>query len=77
MTLLNYSVDAFVRLLRDNGISSFYLVTDSETGKFRASHPALQELADFFANENSDYDGHEGVFGQIGPKSGVLQAYFA
>eukprot|EP00842_Homolaphlyctis_polyrhiza_P000040 jgi/Hompol1/1036/HPOL_004094-RA len=70
--ILKLSPQAFVELLRSKNISTFHFATLN--GKLTASHPFLQPVADFFQAEADDYDGHEGIFVQIGPKSGVLQS---
>ncbi|RKP24809.1 hypothetical protein SYNPS1DRAFT_29438 [Syncephalis pseudoplumigaleata] len=75
--ILLLSLDDFIAQLRVLDISTFHCVFEAsgedERGRFVASHPILQPLADFFAREATDFDGHEGVFAQLGPKSGVLQ----
>ncbi|KAJ3416448.1 hypothetical protein HDV05_001606 [Chytridiales sp. JEL 0842] len=40
------------------------------------NHPTLQPLADFFHQEQDDFEEHEGIFIQIGPESKTLQGAF-
>ncbi|KAI9594356.1 hypothetical protein BDF19DRAFT_445665 [Syncephalis fuscata] len=78
--VLLLSLEDFIAQLRSFNISTFHCVLEAsekdERRRFVASHPFLQPLADFFAQESTDFNGHEGVFAQIGPKSGVLQGAF-
>ncbi|KAI8056810.1 hypothetical protein BDF22DRAFT_740316 [Syncephalis plumigaleata] len=79
-TILLLSLKDFIAQLRELGISTFHFVLEAndqgERKRFVASHEFLQPLADFFAQEATDFNGHEGVFAQLGPKSGVLQGAF-
>ena len=58
------------------GIRRFYLVWDDEAGSVRASHPVLDPLARLLQDDRRDFDRHEGVFVQVAPDTGVLQAAF-
>eukprot|EP00035_Acanthoeca_spectabilis_P037454 m.45364 g.45364 ORF g.45364 m.45364 type:complete len:482 (+) comp8628_c0_seq1:111-1556(+) len=71
--LARMGTQAFTQYLSSAGITRFYLIPNHRTGGIIASHPELQELADYFA-ASSNYDNHEGVFGAVGPQTGVLQA---
>ncbi|UZO19591.1 uncharacterized protein OCT59_010873 [Rhizophagus irregularis] len=53
------------------------ILSHSPKRRVIASHPILQPIGDYFFQEGIDFDKHEGIFGQIGPKSGVLQGAFA
>ncbi|KAG9284161.1 hypothetical protein G9A89_022935 [Geosiphon pyriformis] len=75
-TILSLPVEDFTSFLRVQGISAFHFVYSPKLGKTIASNPILQQIGDYFAQEQTDFDYHEGVFGQIGPKSGVLQGAF-
>jgi leucine dehydrogenase len=71
--MLDLPLDSFCSFLADRGIRRFWLVWD---GEVKASHPALEPLARFLQEDRRDFDRHEGIFGQIAPETGVLQAAF-
>ncbi|RHZ56878.1 hypothetical protein Glove_396g95 [Diversispora epigaea] len=75
-SILSLNPRSFTLLLSSYGINTFHAVYDSKTGKTITSHPILQSIGDFFAEEKTDFDEHEGIFGHIGPTSGVLQGAF-
>ena len=64
----------FCAWLAQRRIRRFYLVWDEEAGSVRASHPDLAPLAALLAGDRRDFDRHEGVFVQVAPETGVLQA---
>lgn len=74
--MLDLPLDQFCDSLVEAGIHRFWLVWDEEALVVRASHPALEPLARFLQEDRRDYDRHEGVFVQIAPETGVLQAAF-
>jgi glutamate dehydrogenase/leucine dehydrogenase len=74
--LADLTPDAFCSWLSAQSIARFYLVWDEASGAVRASHEALAPLADLLSDDGRDYAGHEGVFVQIAPDTGVLQAAF-
>ncbi|CAG8478423.1 10071_t:CDS:10 [Diversispora eburnea] len=47
------------------GINTFHAVYNPKTGKTITSHPILQSIGDFFAEEKTDFDEHEGIFGHV------------
>ncbi|HEV7669636.1 MAG TPA: Glu/Leu/Phe/Val dehydrogenase dimerization domain-containing protein [Thermoanaerobaculia bacterium] len=67
---------AFASALSDAGIHRAFLVWDAASGTVRASHPLLDPLAQLFAEDRRDFDHHEGIFLQVAPDTGVLQAAF-
>ncbi len=67
---------AFASALTDAGIRRAFLVWDAASGTVRASHPQLDPLARMFAEDRRDFDAHEGVFLEVAPDTGVLQAAF-
>ncbi|MEM1031707.1 MAG: Glu/Leu/Phe/Val dehydrogenase dimerization domain-containing protein [Myxococcota bacterium] len=69
--LLGLSLPAFAERLREEGIRRFYVAT-RPGGEVIASHPALATLADHVAADPIDYDGHEGFFAELCPRTGVL-----
>lgn len=64
----------FCAWLTQRRIRRFYLVWDEEAGSVRASHPELAPLAALLAGDRRDFDRHEGIFAQVAPDTGVLQA---
>jgi glutamate dehydrogenase (NAD(P)+) len=76
MRLAELSPDAFCSWLLGEGIRRFFLVWDADSGRVRASHPALSELAGLLEADRRDFDRHEGVFVQVAPETGVLQGAF-
>ena len=71
--LKDLTPQAFCDFLRQHGIRRYYFVWDEEQKRLVPSHPALAELAEFIQGDKRDFYRHEGLFGQIAPKSGVLQ----
>ncbi|GET52145.1 Glu/Leu/Phe/Val dehydrogenase [Rhizophagus irregularis DAOM 181602=DAOM 197198] len=76
-SILSHSPKSFISVLKSHGITKFHLHFNRKTRRVIASHPILQPIGDYFFQEGIDFDKHEGIFGQIGPKSGVLQGAFA
>ena len=74
--LLEMNPQEFVRFLKEEKIKRFYFVYEKETKIVRASHPALQELADFIQNDKRDFLEHEGAFFQISSAYDILQGAF-
>ncbi|HWM94612.1 MAG TPA: Glu/Leu/Phe/Val dehydrogenase dimerization domain-containing protein [Thermoanaerobaculia bacterium] len=72
--MLDLPLDRFCGFLVSEGIRRFWLVWDGEA--VRASHPSLEPLARFLQEDRRDFDQHEGVFVQVAPETGVLQAAF-
>ncbi len=74
--MLDLSPDRFCARLAELGIRRFWIVWNEEEGRVQASHPELEPLVRFFTEEGRDFDRHEGVFLQVAPDTGVLQAAF-
>lgn len=74
--LLRLSPSAFVDFLRTRGIARFQMVYDETARRLVASHPELESLAAFLGGDPRDFDAHEGIFVQVAPETGVLQAAF-
>ncbi|KAJ3218450.1 hypothetical protein HDU67_005546 [Dinochytrium kinnereticum] len=72
--ILGLTPIAFIDLMKRTGIKAFHIVYMD--GRVVASHPLLQPIADFFLAEADDFEEHEGIFVQIGEKSGTLQGAF-
>jgi glutamate dehydrogenase/leucine dehydrogenase len=71
---LDASPQSLVATLHDAGLRRAYLVCD-ESGKLRASHPALEPLASAVA-ASPDFRAHEACFFEIGAQSGHLLTAF-
>ncbi|HXU29960.1 MAG TPA: Glu/Leu/Phe/Val dehydrogenase dimerization domain-containing protein [Thermoanaerobaculia bacterium] len=67
---------AFATALTDAGIRRAFLAWDAASGTLCASHPLLDPLARLLAEDRRDFDRHEGIFLQVAPDTGVLQAAF-
>ncbi|CAG8494546.1 11202_t:CDS:10 [Paraglomus occultum] len=74
--LLALSLPDFTSFLRSRGIFTFHAVYKADARKFATSHNVLDPILEYFRDEGIDFDSHEGIFGQIGPRSGVLQGAF-
>ena len=74
--MLDLSPDRFCARLAELGIRRFWILWNEEEGRVHASHPVLEPLVRFFSEERRDFDRHEGVFLQVAPDTGVLQAAF-
>jgi len=59
--------------LADLGGAGHVVLAD---GRYAASHPALQPLADFLAADTRDSYGHEGVYLAVGRRTGALLTAF-
>ena len=66
----------FIDYLKKNKIRRCFMVHNRETNAPQVSHPELQGLADFFAKDEIDYDGHEGIFMMLGMRTNVLMGAF-
>jgi glutamate dehydrogenase/leucine dehydrogenase len=60
--------------LGDRGLLRFSLTWDEGAGRLAASHPDLEPLARHLEADRRDFDRHEGIFVQVGPRTGVLQS---
>eukprot|EP00753_Platysulcus_tardus_P008056 PLAT15589.1.p2 GENE.PLAT15589.1~~PLAT15589.1.p2 ORF type:complete len:469 (+),score=221.01 PLAT15589.1:28-1407(+) len=67
---------ALAASMKAAGVSRGYLVWDSDAQDVVASHDVLEPLADFFRADKLDYLEHEGVFLQVGEKTGALHGAF-
>jgi glutamate dehydrogenase/leucine dehydrogenase len=72
MDLWKASPERLIEALRSNGLWRGALLTDPETGEFRASHPVLESIAKAVRDDDRDYRKHEGCFFEIGRESGHL-----
>ncbi|KAL9644296.1 hypothetical protein ABK040_005757 [Willaertia magna] len=70
------SPEQFQEEMKKEGITRGYIVYDAKEKKLIASHPLFEDLGKFITNDKRDFLNHEGVFFQIGPKSGLLFAAF-
>jgi glutamate dehydrogenase/leucine dehydrogenase len=76
MDIRSLSPVDFCALLRREGIQRCYLVWDPDAGRVAVSHPALEPIARFFEEDRRDFHRHEGIFLQVSPDTGTLQAVF-
>ncbi len=74
--LLGQTPAELARTMKSHGIRRGFVRLDEDTGRPVASHPALAALAEFCASDTRDFDHHEGLFLQVAPETGVLQAAF-
>lgn len=74
--LLYLTPQQFVEYLKKENISRFYFVYDPARKLVTASHPQLQQIAEFIQNDERDFMQHEGMFFQISRKYDTLQGAF-
>jgi glutamate dehydrogenase/leucine dehydrogenase len=76
MNLLDGGIVEFIELMRSNDCQRVWWVWDPATETVKVSHPFLREIAEWMQDDPVDYQRHEGVFLQIGQKTGALQGAF-
>ncbi len=75
--LPEHTIEAFIAHLKSHHITRCWWVFDHDKGEVTCSHAEpLQPITDWMLNEIPDYDKHEGIFIQVGPDTGILQAIF-
>lgn len=74
--LLDLDPDAFARELLARGQRRGFLVYRHAAGRLEASHPLLDEVAEFLAAEALDFRAHEAVFLSVGPETRALFGVF-
>jgi glutamate dehydrogenase/leucine dehydrogenase len=74
--LLASNPQDLVRLLTDRGIRRCHFVWDEPSRTVRPSHPELQPIARFLAEDRRDFHQHEGVFLQVSREHDTLQGAF-
>ncbi|XP_006823491.1 leucine dehydrogenase-like [Saccoglossus kowalevskii] len=74
--MLEWSPHNFADFLRENDIQRCYMVWDRTDCKVKVSHPELEPIEKYFAKDKIDYDQHEGVFLQLGQRTGCLLGAF-
>ena len=62
--------------LRSAGKSRAWIRHDPATNTVVGSHPVLDPLVDFCANDEVDWHGHEGLFFEVGKDTGALMGAF-
>ncbi|MAD60024.1 MAG: hypothetical protein CMH49_00740 [Myxococcales bacterium] len=75
-SLLSLSPEALAKVLREQGIKRFYVMTDPNTGKIRVSHPQLKELAEALSADQRDFDQHEGIFCEVSTATDMIHGAF-
>jgi len=73
--LLDASPESFVANLREIG-GRGYVVRREASGALESSHPLLDGVRSFCEADTRDFLGHEGMFFEVGPKSGALLTAF-
>lgn len=73
---LDVSPERFVQTLGELGTRRAAFVLDPDSGQLRASHAALQPLADAIAENRRDFDGHEAIFLEVGRETGALMGAY-
>lgn len=74
--MINQPLQQFVDSMLEQGITRFHFVYDPQTKHMQASHPQLQSIADFIAEDTRDFHAHEGLFFEINPEFKTLQGAF-
>ncbi|KAJ8046773.1 Glutamate dehydrogenase 1, mitochondrial [Holothuria leucospilota] len=75
--MLPMSPRSFVNNLKERGINRCYWVLDISSGSVTCSHPdELAGAGSIFVKEDRDYNGHEGVFLQLGKRTNTLLGAF-
>ncbi len=73
--LLETSPQTFVDQLRAVG-GRGYVVRRAESGRLESSHPVLDGVRELCERDTRDFLDHEGLFFEVGPKSGALLTAF-
>ncbi|XP_070558872.1 leucine dehydrogenase-like isoform X1 [Ptychodera flava] len=74
--MLKWNPHTFADFLKEKDIQRCYMVWDRENKKVRMSHEELEPIGTFFENDKIDFDEHEGMFLQIGRRTGCLLGAF-
>jgi glutamate dehydrogenase/leucine dehydrogenase len=74
--LIDLNPNEFIQFLREKGINRFYFVRSEENGKVSTSHPELNEIADWIAEDSPDFLNHEGMFFRLSENFDVLLGAF-
>ena len=75
-SLIDMHPHDFLGYLKEKNIQRCFLVYDQDENKIKASHPELQELADYFQQDKIDFREHEGVFLTVGQRTQCLLGAF-
>jgi len=70
------SIPDVVTKMLENGQPRAFMVFNDVTGKFEASHPMLNEVAQSVIEDQRDYDNHEAIFLEVGRDSRALHSVF-
>ena len=76
MDLWSAPPDTLLETLGREGLGRAWLVTDPDSGVLRASHGVLEPLVRAVEGDERDYDGHQGIFLEVGRESGHLLTAF-
>lgn len=75
-SILERTPEEVARALRAQKIKRFYIVTDPQSQTVRASHPILDEVAEALTADQRDFDGHEGIFGEVSAYEDLIHGAF-
>ncbi len=75
-SLLTIPPQEFIEHLQKHNITRCWVVFDKDKQCPVASHPELQELADFFREDPIDFMEHEGIFMNLGQRTQCLLGAF-
>ena len=76
MTLWQASPETLRRALAREDLTRAFLVTDPDTSELRVSHDVLDPLRRAITEDRRDFDGHQGIFFEVGEESGHLLSAF-
>jgi glutamate dehydrogenase/leucine dehydrogenase len=76
MNLWQLSPDTLINLMKEYQQERAFLVTNPISGEIQASHPLLQSVVEALQADTRDYQGHQGIFFEIGRQSGHLLGAF-
>ncbi len=76
MKLLDGGIAGFIETMRTHDTERVWWVWDPADQVVKVSHPFMQEIAEWMQDDRIDYQRHEGIFLQIGLKTGALQGAF-
>ena len=75
-SLLQSTPEQAASYLRERGIKRFYIVSDPQTREVKVSHPELNQVARALSDDQRDYEGHEGIFGEVSALTDMIHGAF-
>ena len=70
------SPNNFIQFMKQNKMKRCFVVFDEEKERPKSSHPELDEICQFFTDDTVEFQGHEGVFMELGKRTGCLMGTF-